>query len=74
NHTHQVAQSVARESRVLYVDNDPIVRRLCCPFRSGYSAAQVALARYRQENGLLREFCDWSRWVKGPGRAGRAGM
>lgn len=25
NHTHQVAQSVAPESRVLYVDNDPIV-------------------------------------------------
>ena len=25
NHTHQVAQSVAPESRVVYVDNDPIV-------------------------------------------------
>ena len=24
--------------------------------------------------GLLREFCDGSRWVKGPGRAGCAGM
>ena len=25
NHTHQVAQSVAPESRVVYVDNDPVV-------------------------------------------------
>ncbi|MBO0809304.1 MAG: SAM-dependent methyltransferase, partial [Actinobacteria bacterium] len=25
NHTHQVAQSVAPESRVVYADNDPIV-------------------------------------------------
>jgi S-adenosyl methyltransferase len=49
NNTHEVAQAVAPEARVVYVDNDPIVlthaRALLTSSREGVTGAPVSGAR-----------------------------
>jgi O-methyltransferase involved in polyketide biosynthesis len=52
---HEVAQSLAPESRVVYVDNDPVVSRhahtLLASDRTG--TTQFVLADFRQSHGIL---------------------
>ena len=53
--THEVAQAIAPESRIVYVDNDPIVlahaRALLTSTREGAAASSMPTRGHRQDPG-----------------------
>ena len=59
NNTHEVAQAVAPDGRVVYVDNDPVVlahaRALLTSGRRGHRLHRRRPARHREDPGRKRQ-------------------
>ncbi len=51
--THEVVQRLVPEARVVYVDNDPLVRLHSEPLRAGNGSTTVILGDLREPEGIL---------------------
>jgi S-adenosyl methyltransferase len=68
NNTHQAVHRVTREARVVYVDNDPLVRVHASALLTGAAATRFVTADLRDPDGVLnhpqtRELIDFSQPV-----------
>jgi len=68
NNTHQAVQKVAADARVVYVDNDPLVRVHASALLTGEGSTRVITADLRDPDGVLshpqtRELIDFGQPV-----------
>ena len=66
NNTHEVAQSVASDSRIVYVDNDPVVLAHAQALLAADTATFVVDGDLREPDAILanpgmRKYLDWDR-------------
>jgi hypothetical protein len=65
---HEIAQEIAPDVRVIYVDNDPIVHVHACALLTGHGNTRIVLADLREPEAILahpgvRELIDFSQPV-----------